>query len=535
MAATAEVYDYIVVGSGSAGAVVAARLSEDPAMRILLLEAGSPNRGPWAKVPLGFGKILADPTNLWVHTSEPEQALAGRPLTLMHGKVVGGSSAVSGMVYVRGFPLDYALWRQSGAVGWGYDDVLPYFRKAERYAGGANDFHGGEGPVGVEGPGWRNPLADAFIAAAQTLGLPPIDDFAGREVEGVGYHDLTTWKGQRSSTWHSYLAPLAGRSNLHIVTDAFVRRVTLDGRRATGVQYERNGEIVGVRAQGEVILSAGALHSPKLLQLSGIGPGALLAEHGIAVAVDLPAVGENLMDHLQAGRSYRTDSRHTINAMMGNRLAMLAAGANYYMRRKGPMTVGAALAGGFASTRPGLEAPDIQIAFSPFLTDGAGLAKGSGFLLATYQLRPESRGHVRITSPDPHAATSVVINPLSTEHDRDVLLAGLRFLRRIAEAEPLRRLGATELTEELRDAEDTDERLMAHVARVGGTSFHYSGTARIGSDERAVVDPQLRVRGIDGLRVIDASVMPTVTSGNTNAASIMIGEKGADHVKAARR
>jgi len=542
------IYDYIVVGSGSAGAVVAARLSEDPAVNVLLLEAGPENRSYWSKIPLGFAKVMVDPALMWMRNSEPEPRLKGRQVSLLHGKIVGGSSAVNGMVYVRGFPLDYAHWSQQGASGWSYDEVLPYFKTAERYRlGGGNShndnshhdkYHGASGPVGVESAGWRSPLADAFIASAQTLGLARRDDLAGADVEGVGYHDLTTWRGRRSSTWQAYLEPLRRRTNLRIVAEALVQKITFEGRQATGVVYERGGEVHTARAGVEIILSAGALQTPQLLQLSGIGPGDLLQQHGIPVVHELRGVGANLMDHLQVGRAYSTSSPFTINTIMSNPLSILKAGASYYLKRQGPLTVGAAVAGGFASTQAGLDAPDVQIAFSPFLPDPGGLAKlaeGSGFLLSTYTLRPESRGSVRIKSADPRESASVMLNTLSAENDRKTLIAGLKLLRRIAQAAPFQQVGVNEVTARLAGVEDDDANLIDHIAATGASAYHYSGTARMGTDALAVVDPSLRVHGIAGLRVIDASVMPTVTSGNTNAAAIMIGEKGAHLVKTTRR
>ncbi len=534
MTNTTEAYDYIVVGSGSAGAIVAARLTEDPDTTVLLLEAGPEDTSYWSRIPLGFAKILFMEKYMWrSHVTEPEPELKDRSFPLPHGKLVGGSSSINGLVHVRGAPLDYDTWAKQGADGWSYDDVLPYFKKYERDHRGEGHYHGGSGPIGIELARWKNPLADAFIsAAAESLGIPRNDDFNGASMEGTGYWDLTTWKGRRTSTSLTFIQPNRKRPNLRLLTEAYVTRVEFEGREATGVVYERGGETHRVRAKREVILSAGALQTPQLLQLSGIGPGALLQQHGIPVVHDAKGVGENLIDHVQVGRKYFTTSPHTFNKKVGNWFSQGLAGMNYYLGpRNGPLTIGASLAGAFLRTRPGLEAPDLHLHFLPFMPGEKGwdLSKDSGFRLGMYQARPTSRGHVRITSTDPRANPSIRFNHLSEEEDVQTLMAGMRLAGRIAKAMP-KEVGLRELAPGP-EAND-DETLLAYIRETADTAFHFSGTARMGKDELAVVDPQLRVRGVSKLRVIDASVMPTIPSGNINPAVLMIGEKGADLVKA---
>lgn len=526
-------YDYIVVGAGSAGAIVATRLSEDPKNNVLLLEAGPEDRSYWSRIPLGFAKILFNEKYMWRHhVTEPEPELLERTFPLPHGKLVGGSSAINGLVHVRGAPLDYDTWAERGATGWGYDDVLPYFKKYERDHRGAGPYHGGDGPIGIELARWKNPLADSFIAAAESIGIPRNEDFNGARMDGAGYWDLTTWKGRRSSTSLRYIAPNRKRPNLHVVTEAFVTKVEFSGRAATGVVYERGGETHRASARREIILSAGALQTPQLLQLSGVGPGALLQQFGIPVVHDLPGVGENLIDHVQVGRKYTTSNPETFNVRAGGPIAQLMAGINYYLGgRKGVLTIGASLAGAYVHTRPGLQAPDLHLHFLPFLPGPKGwdLAKGSGFRLGMYQNRPVSRGYARINSADPHAGPSYRFNHLTEEEDVSVLMAGMKLARRISDAMP-REYGIEEVGPGSQG--ETDEGLLDYIRANADTAFHFSGTARMGTDDMAVVDPQLRVRGVERLRVIDASVMPTIPSGNINAAVLMVGEKGADLVKA---
>lgn len=531
-----ETFDYIVVGAGSAGAVVASELSADPNITVLLIEAGPDDTSHWTKVPLGFGKVLFDPKFMWFHETQPEPGLEGRRLGLPHGKVLGGSSAINGMQYARGIPFDYDNWERLGATNWSYKDVLPYFRRMERYHLGADAFHGGDGPIGVEAVRWKTPLGDAFIAAAQAMGVPRNDDPNGASSEGVGYVNVNTWRGRRSSTSEAYLKSARKRPNLKIVTEAFATHIVLEGREARGIAYERGGQRHMARARAEVVLSLGALQTPQLMQVSGIGPAALLQKHGVRPLHDLPGVGENLIDHVHAGVSCKSSSRHTVNAILESPFAKLLHGMDYYLgRRKGLLTLGASQTGGFASSREGLPGPDLQFGLTPFLpdeTDMWKLAKGSGFGIGVYFTRPQSRGHVRMGSRDMRDPPQIQCNYFTHEEDQAACIRGLSFIRKLLHTDPL----SSFVNAELRPGPDlrSDEELLAYARQACGTAFHFCGTARMGSDVGAVVDPQLRVHGIDRLRVADASVMPAIISGNTNATSMMIGERAAEFIKSAR-
>jgi choline dehydrogenase len=523
--------DYVVVGAGSAGCVMAARLSEDPGTRVVLLEAGGPDRNPWIHIPLGYGKTITDPRVNWCYETEPD--LNGRRFYWPRGKVLGGSSSINGLVYIRGQHQDFDHWRQLGNTGWSFDDVLPYFKRAEDKIGGGGELHGTGGPLAVSEVDGYDPISKAFIKSALDLGFPRNDDFNGKVQEGAGYYHLTTRNGRRCSTAVGYLRPAMKRPNLRVVTHALSERIVLEGKRAVGVTYRQGGIERTVRARREVIVCGGALNSPQLLLLSGIGPQDHLAEHGIAVRHHLPGVGQAMQDHYQARIVLKCRFPITVNDIMLSKMRMMRTGLEYLLRRKGPLTIAAAQAGLFARTRPELETPDVQFATVIFSADrpAEGLHKFSGFSLVVYQLRPESRGELKLKSADPAQPPAMHPNYLATETDRRTIVDGLKLGRRLLGTREMRHFITGEYIpgEQVR----TDDELLDYAKQYGGTVFHPTSTCRMGGDPMAVVDAELRVHGLAGLRVVDASIMPAVVSGNTNAATIMIAEKAADMVRQA--
>jgi choline dehydrogenase len=532
---TTSTFDYVIVGGGSAGCVLANRLSADRRLRVLLLEAGPADRNPWIHVPGGIFKLINNPAVDWCYQTEPEPGLGGRRMGLPVGRVLGGSSSINGMIYVRGQRQDYDRWRDHGNRGWGYDDVLPYFRRSEDQARGTDAFHGVGGPLGVSDPRFRFPIVDAFVEAAQQAGLPRNADFNGAAQEGVGLYQLNVRDGRRSSAAVAFLKPARARSNLAVVTGAVVHRVLFEGTRAVGVEYARGGQREEARAGAEVIVSAGAIGSPKLLQLSGIGEPEALRALGIAVQRALPAVGRQLQDHYQARLVYKTRRPITLNDHAGTAARRLLIGADYLLRRRGALTFGASLAGAFARTQPHLASPDVQFHFQPLSVDSydTGLHRFSAFTLSVCQLRPASRGSVELRSSDPNQPARIHGNYLTAEEDAEAIVRGIRLAERIVAQPALDEHVASRFKPA--DALRSDAEALDYARATGMTIFHPSGSCRMGPGERdSVVDHELRVHGIAGLRVVDASIMPTLVSGNTNAAAIMIGEKAADLILAAR-
>ncbi len=535
MANDPEAYDYIVVGAGSAGCVLANRLTASGRYRVLLLEAGPRDLHPWLHIPLGYGKLFTDRRYNWCYQTEPQAECHGRNVIAPRGKVLGGSSSINGLIYIRGQAGDFDHWRQLGNAGWSYDDVLPYFRKAEDNERGADEFHGGDGPLGVSDVRDEHPLAKAFIGAAVEAGHRRNDDFNGAAQDGAGYYQTTMRDGVRSSTAAAYLKPARGRAKLRVVPEALATRILFEGQRASGVEYLRGGETVKAFAGGEVIVASGSFNSPQLLQLSGIGPAERLHALGIPVIANLPGVGENLSDHYFGRLIYRCHEPLTLNDAVRDWRLGAAAVLRYALFRRGYFAIPALSAGCFARVLPSAETPDIQLSIALYSMRNLGdsLDAFSGVSGIFTLLRPESRGSVRIKSSDPRQAPAIDPNYLATPKDRETLVAGARALRRIFQAPAL----AGRMAEEVEPGPDcdTDAALLDFIRRRGSTVYHPVSTCRMGPDPLSVVDERLRVRGFAGLRVIDASIMPAIVSGNTNAATIMIAEKGADMLLADAR
>jgi choline dehydrogenase len=539
--------DYIVVGAGSAGCVLANRLTETPGVKVLLLEAGGddrPTRNPsqfmsnlMIHVPVGYSQTLKDPKVNWLYSTEPDPGTGGRVHIWPRGKVLGGSSSINGLIYIRGQHADYDGWRQLGCEGWGWDDVRPYFLRAEHQERGADDHHAVGGPLNVSDVTQTHEVSDAVVEACVAAGIPRTHDVNGADQEGVTYYQLTVKNGQRCSAAVAYLHPAMKRANLRVETRALTTRVTFEGRKAVGVEFVQGGQRKIARASREVILCGGAVNSPQLLQLSGVGPAQLLAAHGVPVVNDLPGVGENLQDHYVITMTWRLKP-HVVSVNELTRGARFVGETlKYVFQRKGLLTLSAAHIAAFCKSRPDLAGPDIQFHILPATSDTNKLITeqkmelegAPGLTIAPCQVRPESRGRIRIASADPTVYPSIVANYLSDPLDQEVAVASLKWGRKIAGQQAL----APYIDHEMMPGPEsnTDEELLAYARAAGSTIYHPVGTCQMGHGPMAVTDPQLRVRGIEGLRVVDASVMPRLVSGNTNAPTIMVAEKAADMIR----
>ncbi len=524
--------DYVIVGAGSAGCVLANRLSADARNRVVVLEAGGRDWNPWIHVPVGYFKTMHNPSVDWCYKTEPDPGLNGRSLDWPRGKVLGGSSSLNGLLYVRGQPQDYDRWRQMGNPGWGWEDVLPLFKRSEDQERGADEFHGTGGELAVSDMRLSRPICDAWVQAAQAAGYPFNPDYNGATQEGVGYFQLTARNGRRCSAAVAFLHPVRHRPNLRVITHAQVQRVIVEQGRARGVAYlDRAGRERVIRCRGEIVLSSGAIGSPQILMLSGIGAPAQLRANGVEVVHPLPGVGRNLQDHLQARLVFKCNEP-TLNDEVRSLFNQARIALRYALFRSGPMTMAASLATGFMRSGDHVATPDIQFHVQPWSADspGEGVHPFSAFTMSVCQLRPESRGRIELNGPDPRSYPKIYTHYLSTETDRQTLVAGVNIARRIAQHEPL----ASKIAEEFRPpaslSMDDYAGTLDWARNFSTTIYHPTGTCRMGPDETAVVDARLRVHGIACLRVADASIMPEIVSGNTNAPTIMIGEKASDMI-----
>ena len=534
-------FDYIIVGAGSAGCVLANRLSADPTIKVLLLEAGGKDTSPMIHIPVGYAQTLKDPKVNWMYETEPDPGTGDRPHVWPRGKVLGGSSSINGLLYIRGQKQDYDGWRQMGCVGWGWDDLEPYFVKSQNQERDSLSGHGKGGPLNVSDVTQRHPVSDAVIEACQQAGLPPNDDVNSGLQEGATYYQLTVKDGKRCSAAVAYLNPVKNRPNLTIATNALAHRVLFEGKRAVGVEYGQKGQTLTAHADREVILSGGAINTPQLLELSGIGPGQHLQDMGVKVVADRPGVGENLQDHFVVGMRFRLKPGVISVNEMTRGMRFVGELFKYVFQRKGLLTLSAAHIAAFIRTRPELETPDVQYHILPASMDAEKMAEEAameletqpGLTVAPCQLRPESRGSIHIKSTDPTQHPAIRPNYLADPLDQQTIVEGLKWGRMMTNQPALAPYVAHELDPSV-DAK-TDEALLQHARDSGTTIYHPVGTAKMGTDPMAVVDPTLSVIGVEGLRVVDASIMPRLVSGNTNAPTIAIAEKASEMILAAAK
>ncbi|NNE52996.1 MAG: choline dehydrogenase [Sulfitobacter sp.] len=523
-------FDFVIVGAGSAGCALASRLSEDGRYSVALLEAGPRDTNPWIHIPVGYFRTMGNPRSDWRYVTAPDPGIAGRAIPWPRGRVLGGSSSINGLLYVRGQPQDYDQWAQMGCSGWSWEDVLPYFKRSESWEGRDDTgLRGKNGPLSVQTSRLSRKIVDLWVDAAEAAGYPRNPDYNGEDQEGVGYFQLTMKGGQRCSSAKAYLKPARGRHNLEVITDAQTERLLIEEGRAVGVRARLPQGMTDIRARREVVLSAGAIGSPQILMLSGIGDPDDIMPHGIEMRAEVRGVGKNLQDHLQARPVFKTDLS-TINVETSNIFKQGLIALQYALTRRGPMTMAASLGTGFLKTEEHLETPDIQFHIQPFSADSpaAGAHPFSAFTMSVLQLRPESAGHLTLRSANMDDHPDIHPNYLATDRDCRTIVKGIQIARKIAQVEPLK----SHITEEHAPgygvALEDEAATLDWARRSAVTIYHPTGTCKMGQDPMAVVDARLRVKGVQGLRVADASIMPQIVSGNTNAPAIMIGEKASD-------